>query len=460
MSTEPTTSNAKQIPQRAASARRKPRRWLPYLGGVALIALIVAGLWPKPLPVETVQVGVGQLRVTVNEEGKTRIRQRYVVSAPVAGQLRRIPFKAGAEVKAGETVLAVIDPLAPTILDARSRALAEARRDTAAANLERAKAAHKFATAELKRGQTLFSDKTISLQELDQVQWRETSAAKELTAAEAALRQAEAELVEFGTEATNLRNGSSDSPSPLNGERAGVRGGNENAAGTSTNAHGTPTPHPQSLSPLRGEGSRAAIEVKAPATGRILRVIEESSRVVTAGMPLVEIGDPAELEVVIEVLSRDGAMIQPGTRVELEQWGGGEPLQARVRLVEPAAFTKVSALGVEEQRVNVIADITTPVEKRANLGDNFRVEARIVTWESDKVPKVASGAIFRRGEQHGAFVVHDGKAVFQPVKIGRSSGTEVEIVDGLREGDTAVLYPGDRINHGDRVKPLNISGTR
>src|SRR6478735_4479310 len=134
MSTETSTPKATQTPQRA---RRKPRRWLPYVGAVALIALIVAGLWPKPLPVETVQVGTGSLRATVSEEGKTRIRQRYVISAPVAGQLRRIPFKAGAEVKAGETVLAVIDPLAPTILDARARALAEARRDTAAANLER-----------------------------------------------------------------------------------------------------------------------------------------------------------------------------------------------------------------------------------------------------------------------------------------------------------------------------------
>src|SRR5215212_4151057 len=233
MSTEPTTSNAKKFPQRAAPARRKPRRWLPYLGAIVLIALIVAGLWPKQLPVETVQVGAGQLRVTVNEEGKTRIRQRYVVSAPVAGQLRRIPFKAGAEVKAGETVLAVIDPLTPTILDARSRALAEARRDTAAANLERAKAAHKLAAAELKRGQALFSDKTISLQELDQVQWRETSAAKELTAAEAALRQAEAELAEFGTATADQQDASSIAPSPLNGERAGVRGGNENALGSS-----------------------------------------------------------------------------------------------------------------------------------------------------------------------------------------------------------------------------------
>ena len=402
------------VPRRNGSPRRKPRRWLPYAGAVVLIGLIVAGLWPKPLPVETVPVGSGRLRTTVNEEGKTRIRQRYLVSAPVAGQLRRIPFKAGAEVKAGETVVAVIDPLAPTMLDARSRALAEARRDTAAANLERARAAQKFAAAELKRAESLFSDKTISPQELDQVQWRETAATKDLAAAESALRQAEAELAEFG------------------------RGPGSDLAGS----------------------SRAAVDVKAPAGGRILRVAEESSRVVAAGTPLLEIGDPGDLEVVIEVLSRDGAIIPSGTRVELEQWGGSEPLQARVRQVEPAAFTKVSALGVEEQRVNVIADIATPVEKRPNLGDNFRVEARIVTWESDKVLKVASGAVFRRGNEHAVFVVREGKAVFQPIKVGRSSGTEMEILEGLREGDVAILYPGDRINAGDRIKPLNISGAR
>jgi len=175
-----------------------------------------------------------------------------------------------------------------------------------------------------------------------------------------------------------------------------------------------------------------------------------------AGAPLMEIGDPADLEVVIEVLSRDGAAIQPGTCVELEQWGGSEPLEACVRLVEPAAFTKVSALGVEEQRVNVIADIVTPAEKRANLGDNFRVEARIITWQSNNALKVSSGAIFRRGEQPAVFVLQGGKARLQNVKIGRSSGTETEIVDGLREGDELIIYPGDRINAGDRVKALKI----
>jgi len=349
----------------------------------------------------------GSLRATVNEEGKTRIKQRYVVSAPVAGQLRRIPFKAGAAIIAGETVVAVIDPLSPVLLDARTRALAEARRDTATANLERARATQKLAASELKRFETLFAEKTVSIQELEQGQWRETSAAKELAAAEAALRQVEAELAEFGAPMTSA--------------------------------------------------ARPPTEVKAPTGGRVLRVLEESSRVVTAGLPLVEIGNPADLEVVIEVLSRDGAAIPPGTRVELEQWGGAEPLQARVRLVEPAAFTKVSALGVEEQRVNVIADIVTPLEQRAGVGDNFRVEARIVTWEADKVLKVASGAVFRRGEQHAVFAIRSGRAAFQAVTTGRTSGTETEIANGLNEGDAVIIYPGDRINDGDRVKPLKIT---
>ena len=413
---------SKEMPKRAAAPapsprhrderRRKPRRWLPYAGAVVLAGLIVAGLWPRPVPVETVKVVTGNLRSTVNEEGKTRIKHRFLVSAPVTGTLRRIPFKAGAEMKAGETVVAVIDPLAPTMLDARSRALAEARRDSAAANVERARAAHKFAASELKRLEPLFTEKLVSAQEFEQGQWRETSAAKELVAAESALRQAEAELAEF------------------------------------------------SAQPTVGSSAPAAVEVKATASGRVLRVIEESSRVVSAGTPLVEIGDPADLEVVIEVLSRDGAMIQAGTPVELEQWGGTEPLQARVRLVEPAAFTKVSALGVEEQRVNVVADITTPVEKRANLGDSFRVEARIITWEKNQALKVSSGAVFRRGNQNAVFALRNGHAAFQPVSVGRASGTETEITEGLHDGDEVVIYPGDRIHDGERVKPLHIGSSK
>jgi HlyD family secretion protein len=393
--------------QRATN--RHTRRWLPYAGAVVLVALITAGLWPRPIPVETARVAVGTLRATVNEEGKTRIKQRYVVSAPVAGQLRRIPFKAGAEVQAGETVVAVIDPLSSTLLDARTRTAAEARRDTAVANLEKARAGQHFAASELRRQEKLYAEKMISVQELETGQLREASAAKEQAAAESALRQAEAELAEFAGNAS---------------------------AGTNT-----------VLDP---------VQVKAPANGRVLRVFEENARSVAAGTPVMEIGDPADLEVVVEVLSRDGAMIPPGTPVELEQWGGGEPLRAKVRLVEPAAFTKVSALGVEEQRVNVVADLLTPPDQRRNVGDAFRVEARIIVWEARDTLKAPVGALFRKGEQWAAFVVTDGRARLRMVKAGRSSGTETQVLEGLKQGEELILYPGSRVRDGQRVRPVTL----
>ena len=390
----------KTPPKRTNGNNRRPRRWLPYVGALLLIALIAAGMWPKPTPVETTRVSVGKLRSTVNEEGKTRIRQRYVVSAPVAGQLRRIPFKAGAEITSTKTVVAVIDPISPALLDIRTRTLAEAGRDSAAAQLERARTQHKFAASELRRNEALHRDKTVSVQELEQVQLREASAARELVAAEAALRKAEAELLEF------------------------------NDAGMT---------------------NREPIELVAPVTGKVLKVFEESTRAVTVGTPLLEIGDPNELEVIIEALSRDGATIKPGTPVELEQWGGAQPLQATVRFVEPAAFTKVSALGVEEQRVYVVADLLTPAGQRGSLGDNFRVEARIITWQKEQALKVPNGAIFRRGEQWHAYIVNDSRAQLRPVRIGRTSNTETEILEGLKEGDEIILYPGDRIKEGLRV---------
>jgi len=189
--------------------------------------------------------------------------------------------------------------------------------------------------------------------------------------------------------------------------------------------------------------------VKANASGRILTVFQESSRVVLQGTPLVEIGDPSDLEVVVEMLSRDGASLAPGAPVELEQWGGPVPLKGRVRLVEPAAFTKISALGVEEQRVNVVVEITTPLAERRSLGDNFRVEARVIVWENAHVLKVPASGLFRRGQEWAAYVVRDGQA-------GRSSGAETQVLDGLKEGDEVVLYPGDRIKDGQRVQPSKV----
>jgi HlyD family secretion protein len=394
---------------RQRNSNHRTRRWLPYIGAVLLAGLLIAGLWPKPVPVEVAAASIGTLRATVNEEGKTRIKQRYVVAAPVAGQLRRIPFKAGAEVKASETVLAVIDPQAPTLLDPRSRASAEAKRDSASANLEKTKFAYKFVASELRRFERLYADKTVSVQELETAQMHEATAAKEQAAAESALRQAEAELAEFGP----------------------VGAGETN-------------------------GVCLPREVKSPITGRILKVFEESARVIVSGTPLLEVGDPADLEVVVEVLSRDGAMISPGTKVEFDQWGGDQPLIGRVRLVEPAAFTKVSALGVEEQRVNVIADLLTPLEARANVGDNFRVEARIIVWEANDALKVPAGALFRKGDQWATFVFESDRAHLRLLKAGRSSSTETQILEGLRPGEQVIVYPGSRVQDGQRVRPVKF----
>lgn len=384
-------------------APKKPKRlrWLPYVAAAALVVALGFGLRPQPAPVETARASFGALRATVSDEGKTRIKQRYVVSSPVTGQLRRVPFKPGAALAAGD-VVAVIEPMAASPLDARSRALAEARRTAASAAFEKTRQAHALARAELARIQKMAEANTVSAQDLDSARMRETAAALEVATMEGTLRAAEAELAEA------------------------VPGGT------------------------------ALIELRAPVAGRVLRVFQESERPVTAGTPLLEAGDPADLEVVIELLSRDGAALAPGTRVELEQWGGPQPLQGKVRLVEPAAFTKISALGVEEQRVNVVADITTPLAERVSLGDNYRVEARVMVWESDRVLKVPVSALFRQGDGWAAYVVRQGRAELVTVKAGQSSGTETQVISGLSEGDEVILYPGDRVKPGQRVKPVKV----
>jgi len=385
--------------------QKRKRRWLPYALGAGFAALVVLGLRPQPAPVETARVVTGALRATVSEEGKTRIRQRYVVAAPVSGQLRRIPFKPGAEVEAGVTLVAVIDPLPASPLDERNRALAEARRDSTRIVLEKSRTSYELARKELGRIEQMFNAGTISPQELESAKMRETAAARDVAAAEGALKQVEAELAVTG-------------------------------------AAGAVTPAP--------------VEVRANASGRVLHVFQESSRAVMQGTPLLEVGDPADLEVVVEMLSRDGAAIAPGAPVALEQWGGPVPLEGKVRLVEPAAFTKISALGVEEQRVNVVVDITTPLEQRRSLGDNFRVEARVITWESPSALKVPTSGLFRQGQNWAAYVVRGGKAVLVPVQAGRSSGAEIQVIEGLKEGDEVILYPGDRIKDGQRVKPTKV----
>jgi len=418
------------LPSPAASSKKNPqgaapRRWtrrLPWLGGALLAALIVVGLWPKPLPAEVAVVARGDLVVTVNEEGMTRVKNRYVIASPVAGQLRRIEWKAGVIVEAGKTVLAVLESGGADLLDTRSLAQAEARIRASEAAVAQAQAQRARAGASAKmqrddftRQQRLFASGASSRQEIDGAEMRATAAAQEERAAEFAGQIAEFELAQ--ARAVLLR-----------GRPAGLA--------ASTNE---------------------PLVITAPVSGRILRVLQESERLVPAGFPLVEIGDPTDLEARIEVLSRDGVAIRPGARVKLEQWGGPEPLNALVRLVEPSAFTKISALGVEEQRVFVVVDLTDPLATRPTLGDNFRVEAKIETWSGKGILKVPAGTLFQRGANWQTFVVEGKSAKLQNVTIGRSNGLETEIVEGLGEGRRIIVYPGDQITDGASIVATNGS---
>jgi HlyD family secretion protein len=409
-------------PAAHGGAQKTTRRWsrhLPWLGGTVLAALIAAGLWPKPLPVETAGVTRGALTVTVDEEGMTRVKNRFLISAPVAGLLRRIDWKAGATVEAGKTVLAVLETPGAGMLDTRTLAQAEAQvraaeanREAALAQAARAAAATRLAGTEFERGKMLRAQGALSAQEFDAVQMRAETSAQDARAAEFALK-----VAEFGVEQARVL------------LQRGQPGG---AADTDP------------------------LILTSPVDGRILRVLQESARVIPGGFPLMEIGDPAELEARIEVLSRDGVAIPPGARVTLEQWGGPQPLTARVRLVEPSAFTKISALGVEEQRVYVIVDFTGPPEQRATLGDAYRVEAHIVTWEGTSVLKAPTGALFQRSDVWYAYVLEGDTARLRLVKVGHHNGLDTEILSGLAEGDRVIVYPGDRVADGARVRALTV----
>lgn len=384
-----------------------------------LIVLLVAGLWPKRLPVEVAVVTRGDVVVTVNEEGMTRVKNRYVISSPVAGQLQRIDWKPGAVVEAGKTVLAVLETSGADLLDARGQAQADARvraaeanRQLAGAQLARARAAHELAKSDLVRFRDLVERGAVSQQEFENATVRESTSMEEVRAAEFAQQVAEFELEQ--ARALLLR---------------GQPGGNVD---------------------------QEPLVITSPVDGRVLRVFQESSRVVPGGMPLLEVGDPTDLELRIEVLSRDGVAIQPGARVIVEQWGGPAPLEARVRLVEPSAFTKISALGVEEQRVYVIADFVSPVEERLSLGDNYRIEARVVVWEGKNVLHLPAGALFQRGETWRTFVVANGKAELRTVEVGRTNGLQTEVQRGLTEGEKVVVYPGDKVEEGKRVREIFV----
>jgi HlyD family secretion protein len=398
--------------------KRRRRIVWAVLGVLALVGLVLA-FRPKPVPVDLAAAARGPLRVTVDEDGKARIKERYVVSAPLFGRLQRIELKPGAAVEAGRTVLAVIEPSLPDLLDERTRAAAQARVQgaeasvkAAQARLERARAAHELEQRNLARARQLGPGTGITKEDLDRIEHAEWMTREEFRSAQFAVQVAGYELKQ--AEATLMQ---------------------------------VQPPTPGSSAPV------TRFEVRAPIDGKVLHVFQESTAVIPAGTRLLELGDPADLEVEIDVLSRDAVRIAPGAKVILEHWGGDAPLTGRVRLVEPAAFLKVSALGIEEQRVYVIADLVDPPERRARLGDGYRVEARVVLWESDDVLKVPAGALFRQGDGWAVYAAEGGRARLRPVQVGHTNGLETELLGGLEAGAAVVLHPSDRIQDGAPVAP-------
>jgi len=375
-------------------------------GAAIGMAAVVVGfgafvlLRPSALPVETAVATRRALRVTVDEEGETRVRDRYVVAAPVGGRVARITLREGDSVEQGTVVARVF----PAPLDPRTRDQATARlaaaddeRRAADAAVRQARAAHDQAHRSWERARRLAAENSIAAEERERVELEETIRARELESAEFRA-QAAAHEVELARAVLDA------DPDPL--------------------------------------------AIRSPIDGRVLRVLEASERVVGAGTPLLEIGDPAKLEIVADLLSAEAVKVKPGAPMLIEEWGGGEALHARLRVVEPSAFTKISALGVEEQRVNVIGDFVDPP---GALGDRYRVEIRIVVWERDSVLTVPASALFRRGEAWSVFVVEGSRARQRDVVVGQRTPDAAEIVSGITEGERVIPYPSDRVADGVKV---------
>jgi HlyD family secretion protein len=393
---------------------RRLSLWLP------LAAAVAGGLgWllrPQPVPVDFATVERGPLRVTISDEGEARVREVFVVSAPVPGFLRRIEIHAGDSVAAYETVVAWVEPSDPSFLDARTaaeaRALvrtAEAARAHGAAEVRRAEAEEEFARAEHARIEKLEAQGAASQSALD-------AAARHARVARASLEEARAGLAARVSE--------------LAAARARLL-----------------APRARSAPPKACD----CVEVFSPVTGTVLRVVRESEGQIGAGEPILEVGDPTSLEIAAKLLSSDAVQVAAGQRAIVEGWGGERALDAVVRRVEPFGVTKVSALGIEEQRVNVLLDLTVPRERWLRLGHGFRVEVSIVTWEANDVAQVPFSALFRDGERWAVFAVVDGRAALRHLEVGHENGLSAEVLSGLSVGERVVVYPSDRVVDGVRL---------
>ena len=386
--------------------RRKHVVLFVILAGV--LVLLVRAFMPTPMPVDTGTAAVGPMRVTINEEGRTRVKQRYLITAPASGRLARPAWNEGDRIGRGDELARIT----PSPLGSRESAEARARIETAEAlvqeaeaNVARARVEQEEAVRGRERAEKLAASGSISRERLERAVHMATVAERSL---ESSLFRHSAAVSELEVAQAALL----------------------------------------ALQEERGD-AKAILSVSAPVDGQVLRLFEKSERVVAAGTPLLEVGDPGDMEVLIDVLSTDAVRVEIGQTVLIQEWGGPDPLSGKVSRVEPAAFTRVSALGVDEQRVNVIVDLDeTPPE----LGDGYRVTGRIVVWERLDVLKIPSSALFRVDQDWGVFVVEDGVATTRGVTVGQQNGLEAEILEGIATGDLVILHPNPRIVDGIGVE--------
>ncbi len=393
------------------------KRLLIWGSATALVAFALMGaFWPRATVVDLEAIEAGPMMLTVGDEGETRVVDVFLVSAPVDGRLRRIEAEAGDWVVAGETLIAEVEPTESQLLDPRTEAearaqlsAAESAASLAEAELQKAEAELRFAESELARSRELASKGTISERDLE-------ASEREFDTGRAALGVARANMqvrrYELARAQAQLM-----SPSEMAEQRQ----------------------------------SCECLELNSPVDGRVLRVLRESEGFVRAGENLVEIGNPERLEIVVDLLSIDAVKIKPGYAAIVENWGGENELRAQVRRVEPLGFTKISALGIEEQRVNVILDIVSPAEEWAALGHGYQVDVRVVLWEGDSVLKAPLTALFRQGADWAVFVDQDGKARLRIVEVGNMTSSSAEVLSGLEAGERIVVYPGEGIADGVKI---------
>lgn len=393
--------------------------WLTRLLGLLLVGLAVAAgawfAWPRPIPVEVARIGASYMEVTVEEEGRTRVRNVYTVSAPITGRALRTPRRVSDEVIAGETVVAVIEPPAPGLIDIRSREELEAALSAAEAavglaehEVQRLETALAFARAELERAEILAQRAVIAATALDKVRVDVDVNAHALASARAHLEVRRSERASIASRLA------------------------------------TPTPWTEAA------GAGWAVQLRAPITGNVLRIFQESEALVSAGMPLIEIGDPLDLEVVSDFLSTEAVQLEIGAPVRVDGWGG-PPIRGELSRIDRAGFTKVSALGIDEQRVRVTVDLVDPLAAWARLGHDFRVIVHVTQWSADDVLTVPVAALFRLRGSWAVFRVKDGHARVALVQIGRRNNEVAEVVEGLSTGDAVILHPSDRVVDGVAV---------